>query len=96
MIAKIAGIAVLVWFYLTAEKLNQPSIKWAIIGEIGYWLAWILTDKAIDSVLPATMSKTAMGFILLQIPVLGALAAVYFIRSKLIHDADNNSATPAE
>ncbi len=32
LLAKFAGIAVLVWFYLTAKEKGEPAIKWAIIG----------------------------------------------------------------
>ena len=39
-LAKFAGIAVLVWFYLTAKDKGEQPIKWAIIGLIGYWIAW--------------------------------------------------------
>ena len=39
-LAKFAGIAVLVWFYLTAKDKGEQPLKWAIIGLIGYWIAW--------------------------------------------------------
>jgi len=39
-LAKFAGIVVLVWFYLSAKDKGEPPVKWAIIGLIGYWIAW--------------------------------------------------------
>jgi drug/metabolite transporter (DMT)-like permease len=83
LIAKLTAIVMVVWFFLTAQKLNQPVIKWSIIGLIGYWLSWLLIDFAVDAVLP----KTAVIFITM-LPVFGAVVACYFVRIKLIHDAN--------
>ncbi len=89
-LAKIGAIAVLVWFYLSAQKQNQPPVKWAIIGLIGYWLTWWLVDKTFIAMLPNALTRSAiMGFLVMQIPALSALAAAYFIRQKLVSDANN-------
>ena len=39
-LAIFAGIAVLVWFYLTAKEKGEHRFNWAIVGLIGYWLVW--------------------------------------------------------
>jgi hypothetical protein len=87
-LAKVGAIAVIVWFYLSAQKQNEAPIKWAIIGLIGYWLTWWLVDKTFITVLPAALTRSAvMGFLVMQIPALAAMAAAYLIRGKLVHDA---------
>ncbi|MGR8980866.1 MAG: hypothetical protein ACU84H_12365 [Gammaproteobacteria bacterium] len=88
-LARFAAVAVLVWFYLTAKKKNQPPVKWAIIGFIGYWLTWGLVNltlvKAMAAIIPSSFT---MAFLVNQIPALAAICASYFIRKKLISDAD--------
>lgn len=87
-LAKVGAIAVLVWFYLSAQKQNQPPVKWAIIGLIGYWLTWWLVKLSVIGILPSSLTRTAvMGFVVMQIPALCALLASYFIRQNLVHDA---------
>jgi len=87
-LAKVGAIAVLVWFYLSAQKQSQPPVKWAIIGLIGYWLTWWLVKLTVMGILPSSLTRTAvMGFVVMQIPALCALLASYFIRQKLVHDA---------
>jgi len=87
-LAKAGGIAVLVWFFLTAKKQNQPAFQWAIIGLIGYWVTWWLVKLTFLTAVAGLVAKnmTAM-FVVTQIPALCAIAAAYFIRKKLLADA---------
>ena len=88
-LAKLAGIVVLVWFYLTAKNKGEPPIKWAIIGLIGYWIAWWAVKLTVVTVLSGLVAKSPMmTFIVIQIPALCAFAAAFLIRKKLIADAD--------
>ncbi len=85
LLAKFTGILVLVWFYLTGKKLGEPAVKWAIIGLIGYWISWWLANKLILSSLTGMFAKSSVVvFFVTQIPVICAVAAVFFIRKKLI------------
>jgi hypothetical protein len=87
-LAKFAGIAVLVWFYLTAKDKGEPPFKWAIIGLIGYWIAWWVVRLTAVTALSGLVAKSAMmTFIVIQIPALCAIAAAVFIRKKLLADA---------
>lgn len=91
-LAKLAAIAVVVWFYLAAQKHKEPPIKWAVIGFVGYVLVWFLVYKTFVHVLPDSMTRTAvMGFIVMQVPAFCAVAAAYLIRLKLISDAINSA-----
>ncbi len=86
LLAKFAGILVLVWFYLTGKKLGEPAVKWAIIGLVGYWISWWLTNKLILASLTGMFAKSSGAvFLVTQIPVICAVAAVFFIRKKLIN-----------
>lgn len=90
-LAKILAIVVLIWFYTSAQTHKQPPIKWAIIGFLGYVLAWCLGYVFIHIVLPVGVSRSmTMGFLTMQIPALSGALAAYFIRGKLIADVANN------
>ncbi len=85
LFAKFAGIAVMVWFYLAAKKNAQPPIQWAIIGLIGFWLAWWGVKLTFLVPLVGLAGKNATGvFLLTQIPALVGIAAAFFIRKKLL------------
>ena len=87
-LAKFAGIAVLVWFYLTAKDKGEQPFKWAIIGLIGYWIAWWAVRLTVVAALSGLVAKSPMmAFIVFQIPALCAIAAAFLIRKKLIADA---------
>ena len=91
LLAKFAGIAVLIWFYLTAKEHGEQPVKWAIIGLIGYWVAWWAVNLSVVSGLIALVGKSAtLVFLITQIPVLGALTVAFFIRKKLLADAAEN------
>jgi hypothetical protein len=86
-LAKLAGIAVLVWFYLTAKEKGEQPFKWAIIGLIGYWIAWWAIKLTVVAALTGLVAKSAtMTFLLIQIPALCAIAAAFLIRKKLLAD----------
>jgi hypothetical protein len=87
-LARFAGIAVLVWFYMTAKEKGQPPLNWAIIGLIGYWITWWLVKLTVVSPLSGMVAKNPTGtFLLVQIPALCAIGAAFFIRKKLLSDA---------
>lgn len=88
LISKLIALGVVIWFYVSAEKVNQPAVKWAVIGLIGYVIVWFLFDKVIADPLSAKVVKKGIGmFIIYQIPPLGGLAAAYLIRKKLLSEA---------
>jgi len=88
-LAKLAGILVLVWFYLTAKDKGEQPFKWAIIGLIGYWIAWWAVKLTVVAALSGLVAKSpVMVFIVIQIPAFCAIAAAYFIRKKLLADAE--------
>lgn len=91
-LAKLTGILTLVWFYLSAKKHGEPPIKWAIIGLIGYWISWWIANKIILTALVGMFSKSSVIVLLVtQIPVACGLAVVFFVRKKLIKDAEKNN-----
>lgn len=75
ILAKIVGIIVLVWFAITAKAQGEYWVRWVIIGLVGYWLTW--------TILYITLSIPV-------VPTFTALAVVYFIRKKLLHDSGKN------
>ena len=85
-LAKLAGILVLVWFYLTAKQQQQSVVQWVIIGLVGYWLTWWLVKLTlVDMLLIAIVAKSFTGTVaVVQIPAFCAMAAAFFIRKKLL------------
>jgi hypothetical protein len=93
-LAKFAGIAVLVWFFLTAKEKGEPAVKWAIIGVLGYWITWWLVKLTVVSAMVPMVSKTlTMVFLVTQIPALCAIGAAFLIRKKLLADAAARNVT---
>lgn len=91
-LAKLAGILVLVWFFLTAKDKGEPPFKWAIIGLVGYWLTWWVIKLTVVAALSGMVAKSAlMTFLVIQIPALCAIAAAFLIRKKLLADAAENN-----
>ncbi|MDD5462406.1 MAG: hypothetical protein PHG00_12360 [Methylococcales bacterium] len=89
LFAKFAGIAVLVWFYMTAKSRGGEPIKWAIIGLIGYWIAWWAVNLTAVSALTGLFAKNFTAiFIIAQIPAICAIGAAFLIRKKLLADAE--------
>jgi len=90
-LAKFAGIAVLVWFYLSAKENGASPINWAITGLIGYWITWWAVKLTVVSALLGVVAKNPTGtFLLLQIPALCAIGAAFLIRKKLLADVAEN------
>ncbi len=88
LITKLIALGVVIWFYMSADKAGQSPVKWAVIGLIGYVIAWFLFDKIITDPLSAKISKKGIGiYLAYQIPAMGGLVAAYFIRKKLLRDA---------
>ncbi len=88
MLAKIAGILMVVWFYQTAKQHQTETVKWVIIGLVGYWLTWWVVTLTVANPILATLPKTAMFmyYLVTYSPALVAIVAAYFIRQKLIKD----------
>jgi hypothetical protein len=82
ILAKLCGILMLVWFYLTAKTHGGPLINWSIIGLIGYWLTWWLSKLLIEGPLVGLIPKNSS--VVFLVPVLVSLAACFLIRKKLI------------
>jgi len=92
LIAKLAALGVVIWFYMTAEKNGESPVKWAVIGLIGYLIFWFMVDLIIDKAFPTTYAtRNVVAFILGQIPTLGGLVAAHFIRKKLLANTAKNS-----
>lgn len=88
LLAKLAGILILVWFYMSGKEHGEPPLKWSVIGLIGYWLTWWAVKLAVVDSLSGLVAKSATGtFVLLQVPALAGIAAAFLIRKKLIADA---------
>ncbi len=86
-LAKLAGIAVLVWFFLSAKSQGEQPYKWAIIGLIGFWITWRAIKLTVVTALAGLVAKNAtMTFLLVQIPALCAIAVAFLIRKKLLAD----------
>lgn len=92
ILARLAAIAVLVWFFLSAKEKGQSVVNWVIVGLLGYWIAWFAVKLTFVAAFSAMFAKSATGtFLLLQVPTLAAIAAAYFVRRKLISDAENKN-----
>lgn len=77
LLAKIVAIAILVWFAITAKAQGEYWLRWVIIGLIGYWLTWALLY---------------LTFSIPIAPTFAALVVAYFIRKKLLQDAEKSKA----
>lgn len=82
ILAKLCGILMLVWFYLTAKSHGGPLINWSIIGLIGYWLTWWMSKLLIEGPLVNVVPKNSSMVFL--VPVVLSLVACFLIRKKLI------------
>jgi hypothetical protein len=84
-LAIFSGVGVLVWFYLTAKEKGEHRFNWAIVGLIGYWLAWGGT-KLVLTISGLVAKGTIMAVIVNQIPVICAIGAAFIVRRKLLSD----------
>ncbi len=76
ILAKIVGVAILVWFAMSAKAQGEYWLRWVMVGLIGYWLTWFI--------LYFTLSIPVL-------PTFAALAVVYFIRKKLLYDSEKTN-----
>lgn len=91
LLAKILAVAVLVLFFMAAQKYKQPPVQWALIGLVGYVLVWGLAYGLIHVLLPASVTRgMGMGFLVMQVPAIAGAFVAYLVRGKLIADAINN------
>ncbi len=88
LLAKMAAVAVLIWFYLTAKDNDELPIKWAIIGLIGFAITWEMAHLAADALLPKSPSS---AFISSNAPAFVGVAAAWLIRKKLLLDAKRDN-----
>ena len=87
LLAKFAGIVVLVWFYLTAKEKGEQPVKWAVVGLIGYWIAWWAVNLTVVSPLTELFHKNGTAvFLVTQVPALCAIGAAFLIRKKMLAD----------
>ena len=84
-LAIFSGVGVLVWFYLTAKEKGEHRFNWAIVGLIGYWLAWG-GAKLVLTISGLVAKGTIMAVIVNQIPVICAIGAAFIVRRKLVSD----------
>ena len=81
MLAKIAAIIVLVWFYRTAVKIGENGIQWAIIGVIGFFLAAFITHfGVVDPISKYALGQKTPAGLITQLPAFVGLAVAYLIR----------------
>ncbi len=84
-LAKLCGILMLVWFYMTAKNHGGPLLNWSVIGLVGYWLTWWLAKFLILTPLAGSVAPhSTLEILFTQLPVLFSLAACYFIRKRLL------------
>ena len=85
LLAKLAAIGIVIWFYMTADEHGEPPFKWVVTGLIGYVIVWFLADYLFDSLMASKISRSgAVMFIVGQLPAFVGFAAAYFIRKKMI------------
>jgi hypothetical protein len=91
-LAKFAGVGILIWFYLTAKEKEQPTLQWAVIGLIGYWLTWWLVKLSVLHPLGDMLVKSPTSlFLVTQIPAIAGIIVCFFIRKKLIANTATES-----
>jgi hypothetical protein len=88
ILMKALAVVVLIWFFSSAKEKGASPMNWAITGLVGYLIVWALVRYTLVAALWKAVEKNAtMGFMLVQIPALCAIAAAYFIHKKLIANA---------
>lgn len=87
LFAKFAAILVVIWFFVSARAAGEQPVKWAVIGLVGYWLAWWAVKLTVVAALAAMVGKNPTGtFLVIQIPAVCAILASVLIRKKLLAD----------
>ncbi len=91
LLAKITAIALMIWFFITGKENNENPVKWAVIGVMGYWITWAAFYFTVVPMFNSMVGKNGtLVFLVVQIPVILGLIAAFFIRKKLILDANRN------
>ncbi len=80
LLAKIAAVAILVWFFYSAKENGQEPFKWAIIGLIGFGITWEIAHLITDKITENRMIASTL-------PALVATVGAAFVRQKLVSDA---------
>lgn len=93
MLAKIAAILMIIWFFQTAKEHQQNPYKWVVIGLIGYWLVWwIVTLGIANPMLNNTKSTSVLLLGLIRhIPAAAAILTALLVRKKLLADLQKMS-----
>jgi hypothetical protein len=88
MLAKIAAIIMLVWFFQTASQQQENPWKWVIIGLVGYWLVWWIVTLTIANPLLNSLPNRSWVLLLAirHIPAFAAIIAAVLVRKKLLAD----------
>lgn len=88
MLAKIAAILMIVWFFQTAKQHGGKPVQWVLIGLIGYWVVWWIVTLAVANPLLNSMPKGSVMMLLLirHVPAFAAVAAAMLVRKKLLAD----------
>lgn len=91
MIGMVGAIAVLVWFYYTAEKLGKNPALWAIVGALVYAATrWAFTLGVIRPIMGRgfySHSATA-GFWMETSAIAAAIAVVVIIKLIFLRKAE--------
>ena len=89
VLAKLLAIAVVAWFFSSAKEHGESPINWAIIGLIGYAIIWVgVKFTLVDALWGAVKTAPTAGVLLAQVPALCGVAGTFFIRKKLIANAE--------
>ncbi len=92
MLAKIAAILMIVWFFQTAKEKGGKPFEWILIGLIGYWVVWwIVTLTIANPLLNGLPPNNSVMIVLLirGIPAFAAIAAAILVRKKLLANLQN-------
>lgn len=88
MLAKIAAILMIVWFFKSAEAQQQNPYKWVLIGLVGYWLVWWIFTLGVANPLLNTTKSTSVMLLgaIRHIPAAAAIVTAILVRKKLMAD----------
>jgi hypothetical protein len=89
LLAKIIAILILIWFYQGATEQQQNPFKWIIVGLIGYWLTYWIVDLGVTDPLVKSMTngpRLLIG-VLRHVPEFAGVVVAFFVRKKLVSDA---------
>ncbi len=92
MLAKIAAILMIVWFFQTAKQQGGKPFEWVIIGLIGYWTVWWIVTLAFANPLLNSMPKGSVMMLLLirHVPAFAAIATAILVRKKLLSNLEKS------